>query len=45
MIWFDLVVFSLDDITSSIVINWRIYNESLVRRGEIILGFDIIEMK
>ena len=25
------------------MINWRIYNESLVRRGEIILGFDIID--
>jgi len=43
LIWFDLVVISLDDITSSIVINWSIYNESLVRRGEIILGFDIID--
>ena len=43
MIWFDLIVFSLDDITSSIVINWRTYNESLVRRGEIILDFDVID--
>jgi hypothetical protein len=42
LIWFDLIVFSLDGITSSIVINWRIYNESLVRRGEIILDFDVI---
>jgi len=43
LIWFYLVVFSLDDITSSIVINWRTYNESLERCGEIILGFDIID--
>ena len=25
------------------MINWRTYNESLVRRGEIVLGFDIID--
>jgi hypothetical protein len=23
--------------------NWRSYNQSLVRRGEILLGFDIIK--
>jgi hypothetical protein len=25
------------------VVNWRIYNESLVRRGEIVLDFDVID--
>jgi hypothetical protein len=25
------------------VINWRKYNQSLVKRGEIMLGFDIID--
>ena len=25
------------------MVNWRIYNESLVRRGEIILDFDVID--
>jgi Transposase DDE domain len=25
------------------VVNWRIYNESLVRRGEITLHFDVID--
>jgi hypothetical protein len=25
------------------VINWHVYNESLVRRGEIILDFDVID--
>jgi hypothetical protein len=34
-------VFSSDDITSSIVINWSPYNESLVRRSEILLDFGI----
>jgi hypothetical protein len=24
------------------VVNWRIYNESLARRGEIVLDFDVI---
>jgi hypothetical protein len=25
------------------MINWHVYNESLVRRGEIILDFDVID--
>jgi hypothetical protein len=25
------------------VINWHVYNESLVRRGEIILDFDVLD--
>jgi hypothetical protein len=25
------------------VVNWRIYNESLVRRGKIVLDFDVID--
>jgi hypothetical protein len=25
------------------VINWRKYNQTLVKRGEILLGFDIID--
>ncbi len=25
------------------VVNWRIYNESLVRRSEIVLSFDVID--
>ncbi|MGC1927812.1 MAG: hypothetical protein WA667_02465 [Candidatus Nitrosopolaris sp.] len=43
MIWFDLVVFSLPGITSFMVVNWRIYNESLVRHSEIVLDFDVID--
>ena len=25
------------------MINWHVYNESLVRRGEIILDFDVLD--
>ncbi|MGC1927439.1 MAG: transposase [Candidatus Nitrosopolaris sp.] len=42
MIWFDLVAFSLHGITS-MVVNWDIYNKSLVRRSEMVLDFDVID--
>jgi hypothetical protein len=43
LIWFDLVEFSLHGITSSMMVNWHAYNETLVRRGEIVLDFDVID--
>lgn len=42
LIWSDPLTSTLDDITTE-VINWRTYHEPLVRRGKVILGFDIIE--
>jgi hypothetical protein len=38
-----LVALSLRGIISSMVVNWRIYNESLVRSSEIVLDFDVID--
>lgn len=39
---FDRAVFSLA-FCRRIMVNWRSYNESLVRRGEVMLDFDVID--
>jgi hypothetical protein len=39
---FDQACFSLA-FWHCIMVNWRTYNESLVRRGEVMLDFDVID--
>ena len=38
-----LLIYLANLLQSYYVINWRKYNHSLVKRGEIMLGFDIID--
>jgi hypothetical protein len=41
---FDQAAFSLLTISYNCqLVNWRIYNESLVRRGEVMLDFDVVD--
>jgi hypothetical protein len=44
LVWFDLAAFSLLLVIAlSYMVNWRRYNESLVRRGEVMMDFDVID--
>ena len=41
---FDQAAFSLLTISYDCqLVNWRAYNESLVRRGEVMLDFDVVD--
>ena len=41
---FDQAAFSLLTISYNCqLVNWRAYNESLVRRGEVMLDFDVVD--
>jgi hypothetical protein len=43
LFWFDHWEFSLHSLWEYVIVNWSSYNDALIRCGEVILNFDVID--